>query len=81
MAPVRDIVPAGHQLCGPFVALNRADIFEPEDAPVLLHRCVAVPFLIHVRGPFCLCSPVPMREADVQAAGFGDRMNYFGACH
>jgi hypothetical protein len=78
MVPIRDIVPQGCEIAGMQWGLQRTDIDDPLDCPVLLHRKVAMPCNTHVRGPTCLCSPVIATEGEVASASFRDKPDYLG---
>ena len=66
-----DWLPAADTLIfGPDWISARQDIEDPADLVVLVHRKVAMPWGVHVRGPHCLCSPTWRTKGEVESSAF-----------
>jgi hypothetical protein len=77
-----DLVPIGHDLCGPLAVTPRQDIEEDAETLVLQHRAVWMAFSTHARGPHCPCCPIVVTQAECSAPGFWGQTNYqVGAWH
>ena len=65
-----DWLPSGAMIFGPEHVSARQDIEDVSEMVVLVHRRVALPWGVHVRGPDCLCSPTWRTRGEVNSSAF-----------